>query len=582
MESEVAEMTTKYETEKKEAELTRQNLIIQKQKNTRNLILFVGILILGLIGLVAQYFTNQSKKEKRQAEMALHLEQERAIDLADMNQTKDNLFNNVSHELRTPLTMIIGPLEEALKSVRHVEVKRDVTLALDNSKRLHNLVNEILDLSKLDAKKLSVHTQSVNLFTLITRIYSSFSSLAQVRGIEMQHNLDKGRLSDFQIMIDAAKLETIMNNLISNAIKFSGRGDCVRLMLDYSKLKQSNLVVSIHDEGSGISVEDQVRVFDRYFQASSQKHSAGTGIGLALTKELVELMEGDISVDSELGEGSTFSFRLPFVLAPAIEPLNDWKTLGEESTSDLEGLILPFANKPNILVVEDDISMVNYLESLLKEKYHITKAYNGREAMALLKKAEFDLISSDVMMPEMDGFTFRERINKDPRIRNTPFIMLTARNLEEDKLKGLRLGVDDYLTKPFSPNELRARIHNLVKNKKSRAELLTDEVNPDEQLVDQAMKYVKMNLNNENLKTGDLANYLNYSSRQVNRILKRTIGLSAVELILEVRLQQAYELIRARSFGTINEIRMHCGISSSSYFTTKFKERFGINPSQII
>ena len=584
MEMQVADANTKYETERKEAQLANQSLVIEKQKNTRNIILLIGAVIIALIGFISQAFINKQKRDKREAQLALELEQQRASDLVEINQTKDNLFNNVSHELRTPLTMIIGPLEEVRKSIRNVVIKQEVNMALNNSKRLLNLVNEILDLSKIDAKKLTVEPGTVHLHSFLRRVYESFASLALTRKIILTDNFDDEQLKQLYIKTDPRKLETIMNNLISNAIKFSSSSGTVELNLNIDALNTNQLILSVRDEGVGISASDQKKIFDRFYQAPQQNHSAGTGIGLALTKELCELLGGHIDIQSEINKGSTFKFSIPIekTAAPEFEfSGNDTNPADQTFESELSS-VLTFGSKPNILIVEDDVLMSQYLESLLKQDYNITKAYNGKEAIEILHKHSFDLISSDVMMPEMDGFTFREQINRDPRIGDTPFIMLTARNLEEDKIRGFQLGIDDYLTKPFSPKELRARIFNLIKNKKSREELESEDISPDVQIVENTAEFIRSHIHDERLKISDLAENVNYSSKQLSRILKRTVGMSPVEFMLEVRLQHAYELLQSRSFGTINETRIACGISSPSYFSTKFSERFGIYPSELI
>ena len=582
MESKVADANTLYETEKKEAEIMAQSLTIERQKNSRNIILILASLLLGILAFVAQYMINRQKRSKREAELALQLEQERAEDLRELSEAKDNLFNNVSHELRTPLTMIIGPLQDASQEIKNIPVKEHVDLALLNSKRLANLVNEILDLSKLDTQKLELEKQEFPLLAFLKRVYGSFSSLAASRQIIMEDNLDTTQLNTLSVMTDPGKLETIFYNLISNSIKYSKGGDTIRLNLDYDQLEQNLLTVTVEDEGLGIEEEDQKQIFDRYFQAKNAVHASGTGIGLALTKELCKLLGGSISVQSQLGKGSQFTFSIPIEQKRTV-PTAPTESMDEpkEELKNVPFLISGY--KPSVLLVEDDLVMAEYLKKILSRQFDCTLAYNGVQAISTLKKQSFDLISSDVMMPEMDGFEFRQQINKDPRLKNTPFILLTARNLPEDRLKGFQLGVDDYLVKPFNPEELKARVLNLIKNKISREEADESSSNTaEEKLLEQLRSTVESNLDDPEFKVTDLAERINYSPRQLGRILKKLTGLSSVEFILEIRMQRAYQLLKSGRFHTINEVRYQIGIESPSYFSQKFKNRFGVNPKDLL
>ena len=579
METKVAEANALYETEKKTAEIARQDLVISKQKNTRNLIVLLSILLLAIIGILAQFYINRQKRLQKESELALLLERERAQNLEELDKAKTDLFNNISHELRTPLTMIMGPLHSATEKIKNVQLKDDVTLALDNSRRLNGLINEILDLSKLDAGKLEVQLNRIALYPFLLRLINSFSSLASSQYIILEHNLEASELQNYKIQTDVNKLETIINNLISNAIKFSESGDIIQVKLDHERLGDSTFLLNIQDQGIGIPEEDLPKIFERYFQAKGTENQ-GTGIGLALTKQLCELLGGSISVKSKKDEGSTFTVRIP---VNVVEYDQAEESGHEESITAIQMTPIQINGlQPSILIVEDDLQMAKYLKTILQD-YHCEVAFNGQQALEKLSKRSYDLISSDVMMPGMDGFTFRERVNQNPKISNTPFIMLTARALEEDKLRGLQLGVDDYLTKPFSANELKARVHNLIKNKLTRSSL--DEIAEDSdqnQLVDQARRIVMDHLDVPEFKVADLASELHYSPRQLGRNLKKMTGLAPVEFILEIRLQHAYDAIQARTFGTLNQVRSDVGIESASYFSAKFKQRFGLSPSELM
>ena len=302
-----------------------------------------------------------------------------------------------------------------------------------------------------------------------------------------------------------------------------------------------------------------------------------------MVKELTEVMGGQIRVESQVDIGSRFIVSVPFTAAQS--------SISEDVTEEDAEEYIEFApfifngNKPKVLIVEDDLEMSNYLISLLHRDYDCEAAYNGLQALAKVKKNKYDLISSDIMMPEMDGFEFRERVNQDEMLRTTPFIMLTARILEDDKLKGFQLGIDDYITKPFSSSEFKARVHNLLKNKVDRDQAEKDDdvtENVREKTIDEAYDIVSTHLDDLSFSVESFAEKMNYSSRQLGRILKKHCGLSPVAFILEVRLQKAYQLLKSGTYQSIKEVRYEVGIESASYFTSKFKERFGVNPTHLL
>jgi signal transduction histidine kinase/DNA-binding response OmpR family regulator len=575
-----ADANAKFETEKKEKELTEQALEIERQKNNRNLILLIAALLLGFIALVAQYFINRQKRLKKEAELAFSIEKQRAEDLEELSNVKTNLFNNISHELRTPLTMIIGPLQEAEKKIQNVPLKNDIHLALTNSKRLTGLINEILDLSKLDAGKLTKDESEVRLYSFLKRIFYAYASLADSRKVILEDNLEKSDVGLRSLMIttDVQKLEKILNNLISNAIKFSKTGDTVTLELNKVKLESEILYLSILDQGPGVPNDEKENIFDRYYQSKSTSHLAGTGIGLALVQELCEFLGGTVCINDRKDTGSIFTIEIPVktkIKSVETEEISH----SEQDKSEVSPLHIN-GDKPQLLIVEDDLQMSRYLKNLLSKNYDCTIAFNGKQALQLLEKQQFDLISSDIMMPEMDGFAFKEEVNRMAQHKNTAFIMLTAKVLEEDRLRGFKLGIDDYITKPFSAEEFKARIYALIKNKIKRSEEVT-EISFEESLISEAQRTVMTHLDEPDYRVEDLAKTMNYSSRQLARILKKATGLSPVEFILEIRLQQAYRIIQERKFSTINEVRYGVGIESPSYFSNKFKERFGVNPSDL-
>lgn len=570
-----ADANTKFETEKKEAEIARQELEIHKKTNSRNIIAGGSILVFALLGSLFFGITQRNKRKRRESELALQMEQERVRNLEELTEMKTTLFNNISHELRTPLSMIIAPLSDAADKVQNIHIKQDIELALKNSRRMLNMTNEILDLSKIDASKLKLELETGEIFSFLSRSFRAFESLAKSRDIMLRDNIPSDR--NIYITSDFGKLETILTNLISNAIKFSYKGTLVSLDLNAKELEFNMLELSISDQGPGIPEHEKDLIFDRYYQSDDKISTTGTGIGLALVKELVQLLDGHVFFKSNISSGTTFTIKLPVQSKESPAPEEQSDIAAERNFPP----ILINGQKPALLIVEDNPEMSDYLLRLLNKDYDCDQAFDGKEALRKISSRSYDLITSDVMMPHMDGFEFREEFNRINSEKDTAFIMLTARALEEDKLKGFRLGIDDYITKPFSSSELLARIHNLLKNKIERISEDSVEESFDEAFIARAKQIVTDHIDDPGFKVEDLATSLNYSSRQLARILKKLTGLSPVNFILEIRLQEAYRLLRQNTYKTVKEVQYEIGIDSASYFSNKFKERFGVSPGNI-
>lgn len=590
----LSEHNVKYETAEKEKEIAQQDLLIEQGKNNRNkIILGAGTLLL-IASLFFQRFYFQQKRKKQEAEMALLAEQKEADKLRELDRLKSTFFTNISHELRTPLTLVAAPLTDALQEVKPSPLKNTLELANSNTKKLLRLVNEILDLSKLEAGKVETKLSEVNLLTLTRRLFYAFESIAQVRGLELKFTTNVAK--DLKVNLDIEKFEKIINNLLANAIKFTEKGGSVALNVHE---ENGNFEFKVSDTGMGISEEELPKVFDRFYQSTSENTplQGGTGIGLSLAKELAHLLHGDLKVESQLNEGSQFILNLPLHQVNPSHKVDKKDRLEEITIENPSEVNLPnyvpllFDNqKPKILIIEDNLEMSEYLEKHLSKEYDCTKAYDGAAALEILDQQSFDLITCDVMMPNMDGFSFREKLVENEVWRQIPFIMLTARAMEEDKLKGLRLGVDDYLTKPFNLNELKARVHNLLSNKLVRdnfeKEIATIEdetpLTHEEKLLQNAEAFILKRLDDPKLRVDDLATELNLSARQLSRTLNKIIGISPVNFILEVRLQKARQLLESKQFMTVSEVRYEIGIESASYFTKKFTERFGKNPKEYL
>ncbi len=566
------------ELQLKETQITFQNQELRRQKMLNWIMGVVAFLILLLAVLIWRMARQRKAANKK---------------LRQLDNAKSRFFTNISHELRTPLTLILAPLEKAIEKVKPKSIKEDLQLAHSNSKKLFLLVNEIMDLSKLESGKMQLKETAVGLEKLLRRIFFSYQSLAEVRGFDLsfRYYLPK----DLGVQLDIEKFEKVLNNLLSNAFKYSKSGGVIVLEVSDEK---GNLKIEVQDMGKGISKENLEKIFDRFYQIENETEplQGGTGIGLAYAKEIAHLFGGDLKVESKLDEGSNFILTMPLKKAAlkkviSVESEEIFKPI---HTKNETPLFLVRNGKPNILIVEDNPEMSKFLVQTLSNQFQCTTAMDGIEALKKLENQKFDLITSDVMMPNMDGFTFLKKVHEREDFSTTPVIMLTARTLEEDKLRGFQLGVDDYLTKPFSTKELIARINNLLKNKAEREQWQLknnsldskekDEEKPlsfEKKLLKTAEDLVLKNLSNSNFKITELARELNYSQRQVERIMKKMTGFSPVGFVREIRLQKAYELIESRQFATISEVRLEVGMENASYFTKKFQERFGKSPNEL-
>lgn len=573
---------TKYRTLEKENQIAMQALQLETQQNARNKIIIGGITLLFIAsGIYFWYYLRQLRKGET-VKQALQVEKERAANLQHLDKLKDQFFTNISHELRTPLTLITDPLSNVLQTRLDESARTHIELAHRNSKRLLQLVNEIMDLSKLEAGNFNIDKVHVEVVPLCRRIFMTFESFAKTRDIEL---LFVNNINDNQrIYTDIRHIERMLNNLISNAIKFSESGQMVTF-----KVEQSNniLQLSVTDKGKGIEQSELSLIFDRYYQTKQGSNlMGGSGVGLALVKQLSELLSLELSVESELDQGSSFTISVPLdeqhlENSEIAVNSNDLHKRADTSRITYSPLFIN-GEKPKILVLEDNSDMGQYLMGLLSPSFQCVLLNNGIDGLHAIQKNQFDLVLSDVMMPGLNGFELKRKINQIFKDDLIPYMFLTARSLEDDVLTGLRLGVDDYITKPFNSMELLARINNLIKNKIERSLIPDKEVHSteNERFMKSLENHVLNNLENPQFKVLDLAKELAIGQKQLSRKIKALTGLRSIEFILEIRLQKAKQLINKRIYNHLGDVRAEIGIDSASYFSRKYKERFGVSPTE--
>jgi len=573
------EIEAKYQNEQKAREIALleskndlQVLQIQKGENERNFLIAFAIIALFIIGLVYnQYRIKQKANAKLKA----------------LDQLKSDFFANISHEFRTPLSLIMAPLREEIEQPKNEKEKVKFEMMHRNADRLFNLINQLLDLSKLEDGKMKLEKSTIEISHFFKIITASFSSLAEYKKINFKIEIPDG---DIYLAFDQVIIQKVSDNLLSNAFKFTPEGGNVDFKLDFD---QNKLKIIVADSGSGIPMEDQGKVFDRFFQSADMKQQ-GTGIGLALTKELVQLHQGEIRLESIAGEGSTFTIEIPVQKIDASEKANvpiDSNTIPPNNLSGMDRDKTDVAtNVPSILIIEDNPDLRNYLSELLRENYTIDSAENGADGIKKAKKIIPDLIISDVMMPEKDGIAVCNELKEATETNHIPIILLTARADQESKLQGLTNGADDYLLKPFDPKELRVRISNLLdqrrrlKEKYTRLLLLkpTEIVisNAEESFLKAVMVVVGKHMGDSAFGVELFCSEAGMSRMQLHRKLTALTGYSATAFVRHQRMIRASQLLEAGE--SVSRVAYAVGFESLSYFTRAFKEEFGIVPSEYL
>ncbi|MBL7780012.1 MAG: response regulator [Saprospiraceae bacterium] len=518
-------------------------------------------------------------------------------ELKRLDEAKSRFFANVTHELRTPLTLMLGPIGTILKNPRLENRERDLAaVARQQGQQLLSLINEMLDLSKLEAGVLQVHETPVALHPFLHRLIGAFQSHAERLGIgfEFEYDLPK----TLQVLVDTDKVEKVVNNLLSNALKFTPAHAEGRIHIRVKEM-EGNIRMQVSDTGRGIHPDDLPRVFDRFFQTSQPNApiEGGSGIGLALCRELAQALHGRIWAESQAGVGSDFYFEFPKKEVADTDRLvlSEFSENGNlTSTARLEAPAPP-PGAARILVVEDHESLRDYIRLILSDSYEVTTAENGLRALSLLEESEYlpDLILSDVMMPEMDGFQLLERLKGDDRWRHLPVVMLTARAGLHDRLHALRIGVDDYLLKPFEEEELLARVGNLLQNVGRRS--APNHAGPGESApapegavfsaddlawLEQFEKVVERRIPYYDLTADLLADDMAMSRSSLFRQLKRLTGLTPTEYVDEARFRRARLLLETRAVSSVKAAAYAVGLKQVKHFSLNYKKRFGKSPSE--
>lgn len=600
------EAAFEFEEEKQAMAFEQERNNTRQQSFRRAAYVALGVALLIILAVV-WYYRQKQEANKQLKRLNVEILQQKEK-LEELDHLKSRFFTNIAHELRTPLT-VIGGMVEQIKNQPKKWLSKGLPLIERNNTNLLNLVNQIMDLRKLEAGNLQLHMIQGDIIGFLRYILESFQSMADSKDVQLHFLPEQpSLLMDY----DQEKLLRIVSNLMSNAIKFTPEGGDV-----YLTIKKGNtlanapqllakglvhaadvplLTIEIRDTGIGIAEEHLPHIFNRFYQVddSTTRKGEGTGIGLALSKELVQLMKGTIQVDSKLGKGTTITFQLPIQkqvttlvnadLPPSLSPhtsIEEEKTI-EQVVQDRD------ASLPNLLIIEDNADVVQYLQSILQDNYNISLAENGQIGIDKSLAEVPDLIICDVMMPQKDGFEVCQSLKMDIRTSHIPIILLTARADEASRMAGLRRGADAYLAKPFKQEELLIRLqklHELRQQLQSRYSGLapvTPADDPGIQLEDRFITEIRTiiekHIQEEAFGIPELCEAIGLSRTQLHRKIKALTQRSTSHFIRTTRLQQAKLLLKEGKF-SIREVAHKVGMQDPAYFSRIFSEEYGLSPS---
>lgn len=592
------------EIDNRQLKINQQILI---SKNQTNIILAISItLAIALIlSSVFYYLFKENKKiskklmvQKDEISSQKNELEKLVKQVKEATDAKFDFFTNISHELRTPLTLIIGPLEDTLTSSRlHFSLKNNLELVQRNSFRLLKLINQLMDFRKIEEGKMEINASTQVLGDFVFEISNEFKDLARKKHISLNIN-DKttGSIIDF----DQSMIDKVLFNLLSNAFKFTEENGTINITIDQDK-EQENAIIKIEDNGIGMSAEDVEHAFDVFYQGHSSSFK-GTGLGLALSKELIIAHNGNIIINSKKGNGTCFTIILPFKQNNKNKELreseyNDGKNLKEKHiyTTDVlphnyEKVTTNISEKSaSILIIEDNDDLNSFLRNRLEGTYEVLTAKDGNEGVNKAFDVIPDLIISDIIMPGMSGLKLAEILKNDLRTSHIPIILLTAKTSIEDQIEGMKSHADMFIIKPFNLNYLEESIASILKNRIILREHFVNELPSesrsnasnklDRKFISEFTSIIESNLSNEDLSVDDIYKGLGISKIQLYRKTKALLGFNVNDYILSVRLQKAKYLLMNEDL-TISEVAYKVGFSSQAYFSTVFKSKFSVTPSE--
>lgn len=553
------------------------------------------------------------------ATLSLHDVTERKnteLQLQRFDRQKSEFFAGISHEFRTPLTLSLGNLDDLLadaESLKTVELKAALSKVKHNNQRLLTLVNQLLELSRLEAGSLPIKPSLLHLDSYLPLLIANFESQASKQGCRIHLQLSQHTAQQSELYFDADAFDKVMFNLLSNALKSMPNGGDITLQLD--SLDDTRLQLSVRDTGCGIPADALDKVFERFYshEHSNPAWQSGTGIGLSLVKELLKTHSADIKVDSVEGQGTTFTLTLRkgyahFPSKLVVQHQSDAVFIADKYphllTLDAVSESVPLDNdavltgnerhevsEKLVLLVEDNTEMRAYIRKHLAIHFRLIEAADGEEGLVLAREAMPDLVLSDVMMPKRNGYALCRELKSHPQTSHIPVLLLTAKSSQNEKLEGLELGADDYLSKPFDVRELTLRIHNLIASRTLirafyRAHGLQQVINNpnlpecETTFLNTLRTYIEANISNADIKVADLAQAVCMSERSLSRKLKALTGDSPKNMVLVVRLEYAKQILLTQPNDSVTQVAYQAGFADASHFTRSFKSSYAMPPTQ--
>lgn len=543
------------------------------------LLLIMGILV---------YFRYSMLRRER---LKFEIEQDQLLSKRnrEMDEMKLRFLTNVSHEFRTPLTLILTPLDKLQKQAKASTDKKLLEVIDRNAKQLLSLVNQLLDFRKLELHGLRYNPSYGDIVFFLKEVINNFEDAFNKKSLEFtfEHSTEY-----FMFYFDKEKLQKVMMNLLSNALKFTREHGKVTVQLIVND-NQTKVDIIVQDNGVGIVNEDLDKIFVRFYQSENNRKLglSGSGIGLNLAREMVQLHNGTIAVESEKGKGSKFIVSLPVLKSEILVTHSIPKASIEIQENEEQEFSNLKKRKPVILLVEDNVDFRTFMKDTLQEKFTIYEVPDGNVGFETVHKIHPDLIISDIMMPNMDGLELCKLLRKDIRTSHIPIILLTARTADEDKIKGLEIGADDYITKPFNMDLLLLRVHKLLEKRSELQKQFqkTIDISPsdvqitsmDEKLIKKAVATVEKNIPEAKFSVEDLSSELGMSRVYLYKKLLAITGKSPVEFIRIIRLKRGAQLLK-KSQMNIAEVAYEVGFNSPRYFSKYFKEEFGMLPTDYV
>lgn len=592
--------------ERQQGLLETQQAIYKSQTTLLNITFdaFVLVLALGIIALLAWRNNIKINRRLSASNKEILLQRNQLIEMtAKAKEAADanfNFFTNISHELRTPLTLILGPLEDALTSPKlHFTVKNDLEVMQKNALRLLRLVNQLMDFRKIEHSRMKLRASENNLIAFVADILNAFKEIAKKKNIRLNASY---RTNKLMVWFDTNLLDKVLFNLLSNAFKFTKENGFITVTVSMSK-DGKEAVIEVEDTGIGMTPESAAHAFDLFYQEQGTAFK-GTGLGLALSKELIELHHGTISLQSEKWKGTSFTVRLPLGNAhltaeemvkeanPATTSYDDIKVYIADSNTQLAFLpneINNTSKEYSILLIEDSDDLRNFLKYRLSSNFDVYEAANGNMGLSMAYELVPDLIICDLALPGKDGLEITEILKADIRSSHIPVIILTANNSVEKQIASMKLTADAFIAKPFNLQHLEETIKSLLRNRKVlREHYITDvsqEPNAsnskklDRKFVNEFTAIVEKNIANENFSVEDISKAAGISRVQLSRKIKALLGVNVNEYILNARLQKAKYLLTNEEL-SIAEVAYQVGFSSQAYFATVFKNKLSVTPSE--